>query len=320
MWLLWSAGSCASPADEIPSRDSGASPLDAQVDVPLAGEDVRGDAPSCQQVAGNIWAAWPMPDPTTRDGGVSQSYDASSGDVVIDGVTRLTWERKVDPGSHSWDEAQAYCACLALGGYQDWRLPTRIELVSIVDFTKTDPALDGVAFPATSGDYFWTSSLLAENPSTAWYVYFFDGNTHSGGMDSAYRVRCVRSEATATPTERYTIAGDGTVFDKVTKLTWQRTLDMATRSWSEANAYCAGLMLAGPGWRLPNMKELQTLVDERATSPAIAGAAFPGTPSEAFWTSSPLVGGPAEAWFVNFYSGVSYTNVLENPYRARCVR
>jgi WD40 repeat protein len=160
---------------------------------------------------------------------------------------------------------------------------------------------------------------LVDSPKTAWYVYFFDGNTHSGGMDSTYRVRCVRSPATVTPAERYTISG-GTVLDTLTKLTWQRSLDAATRSWSEAGAYCASLTLDGAGWRLPNMKELQTLIDERTTSPAIDRAAFPDTPSEAFWTSSPLVGGPVEAWFVNFYSGVSYTNVPENAYRVRCVR
>ena len=68
------------------------------------------------------------------------------------------------------------------------------------------------------------------------------------------------------------------------------------------------------------MKELQTLVDESATAPAIDRVAFPDAPSEAHWSSSLLVGGPPEAWFVNFFSGVSYTSVLDHPYRARCVR
>ncbi len=286
-----------------------------------AGIDAAQEPPSCQEAgAGNGWAMWPMPDPTTSDAGNSTSYDTSSGDVVLDKVTHLMWQRNVDPTSRSWDDAQTYCACLTLGGYHDWRLATRIELVSIVDFTKSDPAIDVAAFPATPGDYFWTSSPLAGSASTAWYVYFFDGNTHSGGTDSAYRVRCVRSTETTAPRERYTIAADGTVFDTMTQLTWQRALDSTARGWSDAKSYCAGLVLAGAGWRLPNMKELQTLIDESATSPAIDGSAFPDTPGEAFWTSSPLVGGPTEAWFVNFYSGVSYTNVLDNGYRARCVR
>jgi hypothetical protein len=262
-----------------------------------------------------------MPDPTTIGASNSQTYDTSSPDVAIDAVTHLMWQRIVDPAARTWDEAKVECACLALGGYHDWRLPTRIELVSIVDFTRADPAIDAAAFPATPADYFWTSSTLSGEMSTAWYVFFLDGNTHSGDEQSTYRVRCVRStEPPAPADDRYAVLGDGTVLDTKTKLTWERTLDPGTFVWSDANAHCASLGLSGGGWRLPNMKELQTLVDESATGPAIDRVAFPDAPSEALWTSSPLVGGPPEAWFVNFFSGVSYTSILDHGYRARCVR
>ncbi len=122
------------------------------------------------------------------------------------------------------------------------------------------------------------------------------------------------------PTNRYAIPGDGSALDTATSLDWQGNLDPTTRNWQEAKASCAGLALAGGHWRLPNMKELQTLIDEGRMDPAIDTAAFPGTAGQAFWTASPLASTLPEAWFVNFYTGVSYTNVESNLYLVRCVR
>jgi hypothetical protein len=312
------AAAGAGGTDEVPwdgARDS-ARPTDA----PPGEEDEPGDdAPSCgESPISSRWADWPMPDPTGTYP-ASTGYDTSAPDVVGDQLTHLVWQRNVPSESYTWAGAKSYCGCLALGGYDDWRLPTRIELVSIVDFTRHDPAVDTGAFPATPGEYFWTSSPLAENASSAWYLFFLDGNAHSIGVGNKYRVRCVRG-GVSTPAQRYIVPDDGTVVDTATGLAWQRTVDGTARGWEEAQAYCAGLPQAGGGWRMPNMKELQTLIDETTVDPAIDRTVFPATASESFWSSSLLVGGPPEAWFVNFYSGVSYTNVKTNPYRVRCVR
>jgi Protein of unknown function (DUF1566) len=153
-WFLCSAASCASPGNDPVANPDAGPPLDAPADSEQADEGATDDAPSCQQIEGSIWALWPMPDPTLRDAGASQTYDASSAEVVIDAVTHLAWQRNVDSIGRTWDEARAYCSCSRIGGYRDWHLPTRIELVSIVDFTKADPALDGMAFPSTPGEYF----------------------------------------------------------------------------------------------------------------------------------------------------------------------
>jgi hypothetical protein len=231
------------------------------------------------------------------------------------------WQRNIGPDGYAWDSAKTQCDCLATAGYRDWRLPTRIELLSIVDFTRGDPAVDGAAFPSTPSDYFWTSSPVAGSPDAAWYLFFFDGNTHSMGKDAAYRARCVRThEAAVASGPSFTTKGDGTVVDDKTKLTWQTDVDPSTFTWSDAKTHCATLALAGGAFRLPTMKELQTLIDERAADPAIDVAAFPGAPSESFWTGTPLAGGPTEAWFVNFYNGVAYTSLVDHSYRVRCVR
>lgn len=315
MLLAWGAASCAS------SPKSNVEPfVDAGLDAPVedAGE---GDASCSPTEAVSGWAAWPMPDPSMASAPNSPRYDTSSAEVVVDLLTGLAWQRAVEPAEHAWQEAKDLCDCSTLGGFDDWRLPTRIELVSIVDFTKGGPAVDPVAFPATPSDYVWSASRVAGTESAAWYVYFLDGNTHSAGLDTPHGVRCVRATMKMTlPSPRYGVPGDGTVLDVASMLVWQRDVDDNLRTWADAKNHCAVLSLAGGGWRLPNMKELQALIDETAQNPAIDTATFGDAPPESFWTSTPLAGDPTEAWFVSFYGGVAYTSTLDRMYRTRCVR
>ncbi len=128
----------------------------------------------------------------------------------------------------------------------------------------------------------------------------------------------VFSRADAPP-GRY-MAGNGTVLDTETGLTWQQEYAADYYTWAEAKTYCAGLNLEGGGWRLPNMKELQTLVDESRFNPAIDVNFFPGTPSDSFWSSSPVAGVASGAWIVNFYNGFTDLYDVSNTYRVRCVR
>jgi hypothetical protein len=303
VWLFSWLFACSSSSGEPPTV---APPQDAAPDVVEAG-------PSCAETAaGSIWAAWPMPDPA------ASRYDVSSPDVVVDAITKLMWQRDVALDAYAWADAKTLCDCLTTAGHDDWRLPTRIELLSIVDFTRSDPAIDVAAFTSAPSDYFWTASPVAGASDAAWYLYFFDGNTHSMGKDTAYRVRCVRThEAAVAATPRFTDQGDGTILDETTHLAWQRDVDPSTFTWSDAKTHCAS---AAGGFRLPTMKELQTLIDERTMDPAIDVAAFPGAPGESFWSSTPLADTPTESWFVNFYSGVAYTSLADHTYRARCVR
>jgi hypothetical protein len=147
----------------------------------------------------HAWAHWDLrsPPPLPR-------YVWTS-DVVFDKVTGLTWQRVLPKGFYLPDAANSYCACLndsndntceKIKGYlSGWRLPTRIELASIVDYSRYDPAIDSTAFPDTpSGSLFLSSSYFpGGDPITlAWAVNFFDGNVLFNGMEQAGRVRCVR--------------------------------------------------------------------------------------------------------------------------------
>lgn len=128
-----------------------------------------------------------------------------------------------------------------------------------------------------------------------------------------------RSAKADAPPGRYTI-GSGTVYDTQTKLTWEQPISPSNFMWADAQTYCSGLTLDGDDWRLPSLRELQTLVDESRSSPAIDETAFPNTSSTAFWSSSPLAGGSTNAWSVHFGIGdTGYSGVTEW-YLVRCVR
>ena len=133
------------------------------------------------------WALWPMPNPPGTGLPNTASYDTSAPGIVKDRMTGLEWQRDVDPSSYKWADAKDYCAKLQLQG-GCWRLPTMVELMSLVDFTviksvTTDagtqypPKIDVSAFPDTPSDVFWTSSPLAGDPSRAWYVDFSSGSS-----------------------------------------------------------------------------------------------------------------------------------------------
>lgn len=144
------------------------------------------------------------------------------------------------------------------------------------------------------------------------------------------RATTVRASA---PPGRFDDPNDGTVKDTKTGLVWQKgipsTISTCTTdsthvrcTWSEATNYCKNLGLAGTGWRLPTVLELSSLVDETIpyySGPTIDQTAFPSTPADSYWTSSPLAGSSSSAWSVNFNGGDTSNKGVTNTYRVRCV-
>lgn len=128
------------------------------------------------------------------------TYDSTT-DTVTDTTTGLVWQRVVSTSKYTWAQARAYCDNLVLAEAFDWRLPTYIELFSIVDAGRHNPAIDTEAFPNTPTDLFWSSSpyvgqIPDGKPSHTTYarlVHFFRGDTEVGyNAPDTYRVRCVR--------------------------------------------------------------------------------------------------------------------------------
>jgi hypothetical protein len=123
-----------------------------------------------------------------------ESY-TDNGTTVTDNVTGLMWQKSVPAATYKWDVAVAYCPTISLGGYTDWRLPTLIELFSIVDASKANPSIHGTYFPSTPAALFWSSSpAVGTGGASAFAVNFTRGDIYTRGdiSTASYNIRCVR--------------------------------------------------------------------------------------------------------------------------------
>ena len=113
--------------------------------------------------------------------------------IVSDSTTGLEWQDDVSVSStqKAWQEAIEYCEDLVLDSKSDWRLPNRNELVSIVDRSKYNPAINS-AFANVSSSLYWSSTTLAYSTGHAWYVDFNVGAVRYNLKTGSYYVRCVR--------------------------------------------------------------------------------------------------------------------------------
>ena len=91
------------------------------------------------------------------------------------------------------EDAKTYCSNLILGGYDDWYLPSRKELVSIVDYGSYNPALNSTFKNFTSSHY-WSSTTFARYSSSVWNVHFGNGYLNRYHIEAPeFYVRCVRA-------------------------------------------------------------------------------------------------------------------------------
>ncbi len=125
--------------------------------------------------------------------------------------------------------------------------------------------------------------------------------------------------AAPTPGRFVVDAKTETVLDNATGRTWQRAQAVGTYSWSAAQDWCKQLALAGGGWRVPTLVELEGIVDRAAKDPAIDTAVFGPTTADAFWTGTAAVAA-GSAWSVHFGPGHSATTAKSTLLRLRCVR
>jgi hypothetical protein len=116
--------------------------------------------------------------------------------------------------------------------------------------------------------------------------------------------------------------GDGTISDMQTGLMWKKCVEgvsgngcaagsAASFNWQQALEQ-PGTVNSGEGfagyhdWRLPNIKELTSIVEEQCSNPAINSNRFPNTPSSYVWSGSPYANYSGLAWYVDFGNGYSY--------------
>lgn len=259
------------------------------------------------------------------------SYDTSIPDVVTDTITGLMWERTPTASELSSTVSSTFCPARNTAGLAGWRLPTLLELESIVDLAARGPSIDAIAFPQTPSSSFASSTPIYMHGQRfggngyVWTATFDTGSTVNG-LPPSFFIRCVRrpSSGLCFSTDRRFRAdsGSGTaaVIDDMTGLAWQRDVAPAPLTWDQAQAYCAA---RGAGFRLPGVKELISIVDFKATPVPIDASAFPSTPTQEYWTSSAVAGKDTDAWTNSFlasdhaFTGTASTS--DQRY-VRCVR
>jgi len=268
------------------------------------------------------------------------------GEVVQDKLTGLVWPRDANPGVFplTWAEAfvqvgllnvQRYC------GYNDWRLPNRRELRSLMGYQAKKPALpEGYPFENVFLGWYWTSTTAAINHAYAWYVHLEGARMFYGGKKQEYLFWPVRGESplpvtgqcscydssgveihcpgtgqdgelqkgTPWPEPRFTARGD-VVVDHLTDLVWAQTPDLSDKpvSWQQALDTVARLnerQFCGiDHWRLPSINELESLVDCSCHSPALPlNHPFSGL-QEGYWSSTTSFFETDWAWVLYMHKG-----------------
>ena len=251
------------------------------------------------------------------------SYTDNGDGTVTDRMTGLMWQREDDNLARGWNAAVSYCDGFSLAGHGDWRLPVPSELMSLVDFGTYEPMIFGSFFTNISFPY-WSSVSFVGNTNLSWEVDLGAGIvsrlTHK---DYGRYARCVRG--TLTQVHSFTDHRDGTVTDLRTGLMWQKHLSNSPSggTWVDALNACEGSAHAGyDDWRLPNIRELESLVDaSRAlASPAADTDVFPYTQMWYYWSSTTYVGNTSEAWSIEFRYGDVGNRGKEIGGHVRCVR
>jgi hypothetical protein len=246
----------------------------------------------------------------------------------------LAWQEALDFAAAMNGRAEFGCT--------DWRLPNRRELRSLISYRARRPALpDDHPFANVVLNWYWTSTTAAINPAYAWYLHMDGARMFYGGKNQFYLVWPVRGvsgvlpatgqdgcfdalggrisctdqvqdggslSGTAWPEERFVVEGS-VVRDRLTGLQWLRRASLSRDevSWAEALKLVVEMngqgKEAGRSWRLPNINELESLVDSSTHSPALPkGHPFEQV-RQVYWSSTTSCYEPDWAWALYLTKG-----------------
>ncbi len=277
-------------------------------------------------------ASYPGKEPHYRDNGDG---------TVTDLVTGLMWQQ--DPGDKkSFAEAVEGAASCSLAGYHDWRLPSIKELYSLILFSGIDPvsfedgSTEGLV-PFIDTDYFFfrygdpaegDRIIDAQYASSTEYVHttmngnatvfgvnFADGRIKGypsgltpGGSYKKFFVLYVRGNDEYGKNE-FVDNGDGTVSDLATGLMWMKADNAAALSWEGALDYTENLVFAGfDDWRLPDAKELQSIVDYTRSPATTFSAAI-----DPVFDCTPIINEAGETDYPWYWTGTTHVNTSPHP-------
>lgn len=284
------------------------------------------------------------------DGALGFSFSKTSA-CVLDKVTGLTWQRfSANPASYAYTSAVAYVTTVNsanLCGYSDWRLPTALELMGLMNTGVSSGNIAnadylGVATDAMDGTFWTAEKRAASNTVDAWYV---DADSNGAvSFDAQTRPRKVRlvrggnlTASACSNDGRWTDHQDGTVSDARTGLMWKSCPEGYTNNsctagavitFKSVSAVVAQLTQANGNadksysdWRVPTRNELASLVNRACSNPSIWTGIFPNNASLSYLSATPNVNAAStQVWSVDFNEGGVGPGVWAYGFYMRLVR
>ncbi len=248
--------------------------------------------------------------------------------TVTDTVTGLMWQQS-DGGEMTYERAINYCDTLTLGGFTDWRLPNPHESFSILNHQYANPSMDATVFTTTLAEYWWTSIRQANDTTKIWVTNAGGGignhpksETISAGGPKRFHTKAVRDiTPPSTIPAHFTDNGNGTITDNLTTLVWQKITYSDSITWEQALTYADTLTFDGfTDWRLPNIKELQSINNESLINPSISTTFFPTIGTNKFWSSTTLPNQTSKAWYLFTQFGITTYDPKTFRHYIICVR
>ena len=274
------------------------------------------------------------------------SYHDNGDGTVTDLVTGLMWQKSPDRNGDGainandklyYEDAVAAAASLTLGNYNDWRLPAIKELYSLILFSGFEPSpsatssaglipfIDTGYFPFGYGDLsageriidaqyisatkYISTTLPGDEP--AFGVNFADGRIKgyptAGEHEQKYYVKYVRGN-TEYGKNNFEENADGTILDLATGLMWMKNDNGQAVSWQNALSYAEGFSFAGySDWRLPNAKELESIVDYTRSPSTNNSAAI-----NALFESTAIINEGQQADYAYYWSSTTHFSQSTN--------
>lgn len=274
--------------------------------------------------------------------GNQASYTDNEDGTITDNITGLMWQKSPDTDGDgdidaddklTYDEAIEGASTFNLGGYTDWRLPTIKEQYSLIQFSGVDPS--GYEESSTNGlipfintKYFdfeygdtdageriidsqYASSTMYVDTQLLFGVNFADGRIKGYGLqmpyaqsvDKTFFVTYVRGNPTYGIND-FSDNKDGTISDNATGLMWMQDDNGEGINWKDALSYAENKIYANyTNWRLPNVKELQSIVDYTRSPGTTSSAAI-----DPFFNSTKIINEAGQDDYPFYWSGTTHSS------------
>lgn len=272
------------------------------------------------------------------------SYTDNGDGTITDNITALMWQQTSDTNDDeliniddkmTQEEAVSYCSSLELGEYGDWRLPDIQTIYSLIDFsgqdvsgfdgmntTELNPFIDTDIFAFAYGDasaneriidvQWATTSFYIADSEQMFGVNFADGRIKGYqldfmGIDKTFYVQCVRGNI-YYGINVFVDNNDKTISDESSQLMWQQNDNGEAIDWEGAISYCKSSTLASHSdWRLPNAKELQSIVDY-TKAPDVTNSAAIDTD---YFNATKIVNEAGQVDYGAYWTGTTHQNMLD---------